>query len=388
MPPKRLAFLEVLRGLACIWVIFNHAYNAWGPQLPESAPGLWRLAALIAHSGYLGVHLFLVISGFCLCYPLISRQPWQDQIPDWTLFFKRRATRIWPPYFVALVLVLVSEAYLNPREYPHGTAWVSNVAMHVAMVHNLSPATIGSFNSSLWSLALECQLYLIFPLLLAAARLGGLRALLLGSFGISIAWQLAVLTRLGIYPEWAVGATWYHALPGRCFEFAAGMAAAALVARPHPKQTRLAILSGCVSLPVALFLTYKVSRFAPLFDQCWGLLFAASIVTLAAAPPALFENRVVRAFGWFGTVSYSVYLIHQPLLRYMRDWVAALNLPPAGVFLFLVLVVIPALAALGYLFHLAFERPFMRRRDPSARSESARKHIAGASEAATCPVEG
>ena len=175
-----------------------------------------------------------------------------------------------------------------------------------------------------------------------------------------VVWQFLVFRRLGLSLAYAGPfPLWYDALPGRCFEFAAGMAAAALVARPLPRQGRWAAMIGLLLVGPAAWFVLKVSRFGPLSDQAWGVIFACAIVLLASVPDRAFERRGLPAtLVWVGTISYSVYLVHYPVIHWAMP--GMLHLPQNGgaamVFdlgrLLLILV-------LGYAFHLAFERPFM-----------------------------
>lgn len=139
--------------------------------------------------------------------------------------------------------------------------------MHLFMLQNLTAKTLVSVSGVYWSLSLESQLYVIFPLLVWAAGRFGLKYILAGTLLVSLSWQLFCFHRFGFSLYWTPElAVFYHALPARCFEFAAGMTAAYFVARPRPNQLRTALILVLTLIAPALYFVLKVSRFGPLCD--------------------------------------------------------------------------------------------------------------------------
>lgn len=369
---RRLDYIDALRGAACVWVLLHHTFS------PLSAPaGVWHYPAealvFVSRIGWLGVSLFLVLSGFCLFYPLAARHDLGEIRLNLATFVRRRARRILPPYYAALILLAALEMVVN-RHYSghwdrhsalHGRG---DVLLHVLMLHNLRPDTITSVSPAFWSLALECQLYVVFPLLVWAAARFGLKSILAGTFLVALVWQTLCFQHLGFSLIWPPKfAVYYHALPGRCFEFAAGMVAASFVARPRPGQARIALALILVPVLPALYFVSEVSRFGPLCDQVWGVVFASTLVYLCGIPNTLFErNLVLRCLVWLGAISYSVYLIHLPFIWFISPQVMHLPSSLSGDYTAGVLR-LPILVCLGYLFHLAFERPFMPGRPRTGR---------------------
>jgi len=345
-------------------VLLHHTFS--GLAVPSNG---WHypvnLLVHLAKIGWLGVSLFLVLSGFCLFYPLAARYDLDKIHLQVSTFARRRAWRILPPYYVALVLLAGLEISIN---WHHSGQWTwhsvfsskKDILLHLLMLHNLTSETIASVSPAFWSLALECQLYVIFPLLVFCAARFGLKSILVGTFAITIFWQIICFHRLGFSMAWTNEyAVWYHALPGRCFEFAAGMVAAFFVARPRAGQEKIAGLLVVVLLGPALYFVLKVSRFGPFCDQAWGLIFAGSLVLLRGIPVSHFDTQpLLRGLVWTGTISYSIYLMHQPLISIISPHMMHLPETLSGYYVagFLRL---PLLIAIGYGFHLLFERPFM-----------------------------
>lgn len=366
---RRLDYIDALRGAACLWVLMHHTFSS----MP--APNGLLHYPVIAFTnfcsiGWLRVSLFLVLSGFCLFYPFVARGSLSEIRVNILTFARRRAMRILPPYYAALVLLSVLEIAVN---HHHGGHWDSghwdwhgvlhgrkDILAHLFMLHNLWPDSIASVSPAFWSLALECQLYVIFPLLVWMATRFGLKSILVATFAISLGWQMFCYSHLGFAADWTPKlAVYYHALPGRCFEFAAGMTAAYFVACPRAGQSRTALAVILVPLLSALYFVLEVSRFGPLCDQVWGAIFASSLLLLGQVPDARFQSHpALRGLVWIGAISYSVYLMHGPLISVLSPHF--LHIPDSLSHSYVIgLARIPLIIGMCYLFHLVFERPFM-----------------------------
>ena len=376
-----LLFVDALRGAACLWVILLHTFSS-----SFVGHGLAHLPFfLLVHFskiGWLGVSLFLELSGFCLFYPIVKRQAAKNlDLSTYQLdvisFFRKRARRIFPPYYAALVLsclLVVVEERLG-LDYKKNFLSVfygkSDLFLHLTMLYNLKAVSFASINPAFWSLALECDLYLIFPVLVFLAARFGLRAILIPTFAIAVLWQGWAFHRFGLSWNWVSStAIIYHALPGRAFEFACGMTAAYLVAKPQPGQYKLAAVLLAALLVPGLWYVTEISLFGPLLDQIWGVAFGCLLVLLSRIDDSVFvRSRIGSALVWIGTISYSLYLVHYPLI--MITSAAILHLPgteSAAVLLGLVRTL--CLIGIAYLFHLAFERPFMTKPGVKIRTEA------------------
>lgn len=370
LPQGRLDYIDALRGAASLWVLLHHS-NSFG-RIPQ---GWWNwplhLLAQVQRMGWLGVSLFLVLSGFCLYYPLVRRDEPAAIRLNLKLYALRRTWRILPPYYVALLVYVAYHVADAVRHHESVTAAIGgklSVPLHFLLLHNLYTRTFSNLCGAFWSIALEAQLYLLFPLFILLVRRKGFKALLSLTFVIAVLWQTAVYARLGLRLDWnSQYGTWYHALPARAFEFALGMFAAALVARPpHWLTSRSTVLLLLVLVP-AIWYGGFVSRFGPLLDQTWGVLFACVLVLCHQIPASrIRRNWLLRALVGIGTISYSLYLIHSLLFMLIhlpetQDW----HRVPLMLGRMLLAI------AVGVAFFWAFERPFLIRRRHATASELA-----------------
>jgi peptidoglycan/LPS O-acetylase OafA/YrhL len=175
----RLDFLDGLRGIAVLTVMTLHL---WQISWVDLGP-----AEFLATSGMLGVNLFFFLSGFCL-YLSYSRTP---RIGD---YVRKRAAKILPSYWLCLALVLVWLG--NP--FVGAGETLRQLAAHLFFVHNLWPETAGTINGVFWSLGVEIQFYVLFPLVFAAYRRRAV-AVAIGLTLASLAFRLAVA---GGDPAW------------------------------------------------------------------------------------------------------------------------------------------------------------------------------------------
>src|SRR5690242_6107960 len=163
-PRERLAGLDGIRGLAALFVVINHVFLRAFPGYPVDHAPFWAGPFIY---GRFAVVVFIVLSGFSLALSPARR--------DWRLggaarFARRRARRILPAYWAALAFS-VAVAWLVVAPPGQGAPGVKSVAVNGLLVQNLIGAPTP--NRSFWSLAVEAQLYVVFPLLLLLVRRWG-----------------------------------------------------------------------------------------------------------------------------------------------------------------------------------------------------------------------
>ena len=382
-PPRlHLDFLDGIRALAALYVVLGHSFLFGFAS--HTSPRSWLTHWLVYV--HFAVVVFIVVSGFCLALPVIRH----GTLPGGALgFFWRRARRILPPFYAALLLsapiaILIKSYHLH---IPIGAAvrdghLVKDTLLNLFLLQDLFPEA-GWINMPFWSVAVEWKIYFLFPLFVWLWQRHGWRVMLAAA--AFIGYGLIALLHF-LYP--ALIQT--HTCPWFVFLFAVGICAAHAAlpteqGTPRPQADRRWLWAvGALAAIFAVLLSLWPSPFAldvepnlvfmPVYDTVLGLLTACGLVVLAKSLPVPGVQTVLRCLTWkpltfVGTFAYSIYLIHAAVLPafhiivfggHLHSPLAAL--PRDAQFAVTVLVGVPTVVALAYLFFLAFERPFLNTR--------------------------
>jgi peptidoglycan/LPS O-acetylase OafA/YrhL len=352
--PHRLEYIDGLRALAALWVAFHHAFETSPPTMLSSLPVLGAVLASLSF-GQFPVMVFLMLSGFCLYYPIVKKNPDQPRFSDFASYIKRRARRIGPPYLWAGAFCMIFAAFpaLQVGRW-EGVADLdaSVILSHLFMVHNLIPSHAAKIDYPMWSVGLEWQLYLFFPLMVWAFRRttgpNAIAVLLVLSAVIHLVYRRLPSSVASVLRD---GPLAYLEI------FAAGMLVAALAVRRRevaPKWLLGAVVVlgfGTVRLGSGNGLVHDLATTAAAFAV---LLLAADSDTRMSR---LLSSPSLVRIGFF---SYSIYLMHAPLLHLAWFALRPLRLPADLFFAVLSIVCMPMIVAVCYAFHVLFERPFMR----------------------------
>ncbi|MEO7980945.1 MAG: acyltransferase [Sporichthyaceae bacterium] len=377
--PGGVPALDGVRGLAALLVVLTHV----GYQTGETSRGL--PGALLARAD-VGVALFFVLSGLLLYRPWVVAEATGGPAPSWRRYYRRRAVRILPAYWLALLAVVV----LAPDDGRSAGDVVANATlMQVYGGGHL----LGDFTQT-WSLCTEVLFYAVLPLVaVAVGRLRGPVA----RVGLLAAVVVANLVWAGLATTDALptlSSTW---LPGHAGWFAAGMllAAAADDAARRPagrvgQWTRdFAGRPGTVLLLALAVAALAVTPLAgprtlapttPGESVVKELLYGVvALLLVAAALVAQPGTRVARVLGnpaarWTGRVGYGVFLWH---LLVLDGVMSALGTPLFGgdVLRVGVLTVAGSLAV-AWLSWVLVERPLLDRLSSpvSSRREGDEQH--------------
>jgi peptidoglycan/LPS O-acetylase OafA/YrhL len=335
----RIRSLDGLRGAAAVVVVIYHALllllgNDGVPVVPVLG-ALWN--------GHAAVIIFFVLSGLVLARPY-----WASEGDAWAPFVIRRLCRIWPLFAVSILIVPVLLLGVEAA----GGSWrpepgPAELAGELAMLDLAVPEPL---NGSTWTLVHEMRVSLIFPLLIGAMRLAGHRAVPI-ALGFS-----TVAAMAGDFVPYPWTASWFLTL-AFIWLFVMGAEIARCLPAIRARLGRLSPAWG-LALVAGLLLPLSLDRkthilgvgIAPLIDASAGLLVASAV---GIAPFASFlETPILQ---WFGRVSYSLYLIHGPL---MNTAVAASPGSMPRVIPVLVGAAVSLPVAL-FLYH-AVERPTLR----------------------------
>lgn len=323
--PKDMRFpeLDSLRGFAVLQVLVLHLWQiSW--YSPPWLDGLVSFQGL-AHIGYLGVHLFLMLSGMCLFLPVL-RQPGLLDDSRWIKpYFIRRLGKIMPSYLLILFVMGLS----NPHQFP-ASEWPRQLLSHLTFTHSFWRDTYSTFAGVLWSLAPEFQFYLLFPLI---------APLMIRHPYVTA----ACLTAVGIGYRYWVGVTsggtfMIGQLPGFLDIYALGMLSARVMVRPPKWLTspEVGLVATVISLcfcgvAIRLSMPYHSSTILPPHGALlYCLPFAVLTVVSTRAPDWFRKISAPSVMRFLGFISFNLYLWHQVIGFYMKKygWPAALTSIP------------------------------------------------------------
>ncbi len=294
--------LEGLRGIAILLVLLCHV----------GIPG--------AGAGFVGVDVFFVLSGFLITGLLVHEHE-RDGRLNLRAFYARRARRIIPAALAVLATTLLAAQLLvSPLDLPGIAEDVLAAGLSVANVHFALQSTdyFSPVNASpvlhYWSLGVEEQFYLLWPvLLLAASRLGRARVAMTVATGLVLVGSFVLC-----YVVTTSSAPWaYYSLPTRAWQLAAGgllaLAAPSLARLPHAVG-RFAGWLGVGLLAAALAVIQPTTAYPGLASLLPTLGAVAIIVSggRAGSPGSMALGRA--PLRWLGRISYSLYLWHWPIL--------------------------------------------------------------------------
>jgi peptidoglycan/LPS O-acetylase OafA/YrhL len=376
---KRVAGLDGLRGLCALYVLLFHCWAYTFRGFPRYRGPEW-LSWL--GFGRLAVVMFLVVSGFSLAMAA-ARNGWR--LGSLSRYARRRAWRILPAYWAALAFSLVI-AWTVVRQ-PHSTEPTSeSVVVYTLLLQDLIAAPTP--NGAFWSISVEALLYGLLPLLVLMCRRIGPAAM------------LAVVTLPVVVIGFAVfdgsppqGDNWLapHLVP----VFAAGVVAAGVVAagdRFH--RVPWALLSVLAAAPVGILVLYQGSRWM-VGNYYWVDLAIAPAMTMlllavvSGRPAALIRLLDSRPLKRLGSFSYSLYLIHLPIVVVITLKVVIPQLGRGTASFAVTTLLAGGLSLAGaWLFATLFESPFQRHRS-WAELKNAVRPVAGrrGRQPASAPVQ-
>ena len=360
---QRLAGLDGIRGLAALYVLMHHIFERAFPGYPVDNAPAW--AGWFIY-GRFAVVVFIVLSGFSLSLSP-ARHGWR--LDGLSRFAYRRARRILPAYWAALAFSLAVAWLIIP---PPGQAipTTKTVLVNSFLVQNFTGAP--SPNRSLWSMAVEAQLYILFPLLLLLVR--RFRA------SVMLAAVTLVVVVVGIVGPHVPGLDAFviRSAPDLAALFALGILAAGIVTASRAGRSwPWGALALAAVAPVIATIWWKGSVWT-LDHEYWvdlalgpaiACLLAALVTGHAAPLMRLLDSRPLRKLG---LSSYSLYLLHAPIVVVVYEELVAPRFHTGPLaFLVTVALAVPLAIVLARMFAAVFELPFL---SPGVRPRSARPH--------------
>lgn len=340
--PFRCDSLLAFRGIAALFVVCHHLKV--GPTM-AALIGIPVLGAF-SISGSYTVFIFFCISGFLMA-KILDRD---YAPPELNRYFRNRAVRILPTYYLAIAFTAVVTGYsITLKDWPL-----------FFLLNNYFPSPLP--NAALWSLATECQFYFIAPLIAWMTRRNMAAPLLLLIFGMVV--KFIYWFEYDLLPDSVAAAIVYQGLAANLIYFMAGWCAYTYrhLLPTFSSLTGIAII-GIALLAIWLYHFYFIQNTREGLRQSWEWMIAFPIIISAVMLPFLngmddggrlieqLRQPLGYALTFLGITSYAAYVIHLPVFEAFR----------APLLLHLVAVYV-----LAYCIHVGFERPLYRYRLRSA----------------------
>jgi peptidoglycan/LPS O-acetylase OafA/YrhL len=357
---KHLPALDGIRGIAVLLVVIYHF--AGGAQ---STNLLVHSLGLLVQAGWSGVTLFFILSGF-----LITGILWDTRNAEhwWRNFYIRRTLRIFPLYYATLFVVFLTAVFAHNGLFSLSRLWIYVLFLQDIPAFFTRAADFGSplWLSHFWSLAIEEQFYLVWPLLLTRMKtVRQAQHLCIAVFFLSALFRLAIWLFSADPSQYSIF------LFTRAGELAAGgYLAMCFRDQQWSRLQRKATLTTLLSLAGFLSVCAVIRSFAlkGALSLVLGLpcitIFFAGVLVLSLGDG--FVSRVARMswLRWFGGISYGLYVIHQllnPIYFALAEAIAphASHNVSRGIIFILGTTISIGLAWLSLRF---FETPFLKLR--------------------------
>ncbi len=304
--------LNGLRFLAAMAVVITHIELIKGQMFFEN---LWSTNKLVFELGGLGVVFFFVLSGFLITYLLLEEKKVSNTISV-KKFYLRRILRIWPLYYLVIVLGFFVLPHVSFIDIPFLTRHLnngfwSNFSLYMLLLPNLAFAFFGAVPhvGQTWSIGVEEQFYILWPWLIKYSK-NVLRTLLIFMIGF-ILLKIVVLFLVRTFPgnEFLLVVKPFLAMTKMESMAIGGMGAYLLFNKMYIQRlyNNMILLSAIVFCVVLIY-------FTPAFIQdgihlVYSVLFLVIIINVSSNPNS-FLKLEGRIFKTLGNISYGIYMYH------------------------------------------------------------------------------
>jgi peptidoglycan/LPS O-acetylase OafA/YrhL len=358
--------LNAIRFIAAAMVICHHIEFV---KSHFNMPNHYENNNMVIQAGRSGVVLFFVLSGFLITFLLLKEEEITQTIAI-KKFYLRRIFRIWPLYYLIILLAFIVLPNIPFFQYPNvdnAQVWsnpLGKTLLYMAILPNIATSIYGSFpfSSQTWSIGAEEQFYLIWPVLIKKIKQ---KWILL--FWVIVTYAIVKYIILFQFQRHPTSNTWFMILgiwqstPINC------MAIGGIFSLIIFQKTELVllirkiifnrVLQALVILFTALLLVigYKSAHFN---DEIYALLFGIIICNMAANDARLFSLEF-SFLNYLGKISYGLYMYHNIFIVLSIAFLIKFNLFNSYLHYLLVFVFTIFMATISYEF---FEKRFINKK--------------------------
>lgn len=353
MLQKRVDSIDSLRGVAILMVIGYHVH-AWLPGF-DTLPSWYSFPVSL---GFSGVDLFFVLSGFSLYYAWLRQEQATGEVVV-KKYYWRRFWRIYPPYLMAFIIPWIPVLVATPAEAVKEALW------HIFLLHNYSERYFYGANGPLWSIAVEAQFYILFPLIVLLMKRWGVLPVVVAGI------VLGLIYRSGVYlyfseltyrqvPKPYLQGFWLARIPN----FLLGILLAyhwsnlSDEKKLNPARGFLILMVGVVTLVFTWVFIYYF-RHASMIIRDLGFALGYVLVVYGALLGAFQSILSTRWLLFSGKISYSLYLTHAPVILFLGTYARKLFNDISIVQAFLIMLISILISyGVAWLYYRWIENPF------------------------------
>ena len=318
-----IGVLDGIRALAVLVVVWFHFWQqSWiMPHIGDVSLD-W-----IPRTGYLMVDMMIFMSGFCLFLPYARKMVYGERAQSVSEFYVKRAARILPSYYIAVAVALVFALAMGA--YASNQNMLKDLFAHIFLVHNFFPETyvMTQLNGVLWTVAVEAQFYLFFPLYAKAFQKKPILTYLgMIAIGLSSSYLIGqnfdtinqslyvnhVLTFAGVYANGLLAAWLY------------------MVITKNRKRKTVEGVAGMVTACACVYVYYLLTTQLQASDngQKWQvenrfllsllfMVFVLAVIFSARRFRKIFDNRIMV---FLAGISYNLYIWHQYIAVKLKEF--------------------------------------------------------------------
>lgn len=342
-----LVGIDILRAVAALGVFFYHSHIG---MLAAKYTHIDALLFIDTFGALYAVPLFFLISGYCIHLSNIKSVNLAKRLPL-KKFFLRRLLRLYPAYLQAIAISILINFTAHPTSLPS----IEDLLYHLFLLQGFSQHYFNTINLVLWTISIEAALYILYPVFYYIKLNFSLNRALLFSFLVSATSIVIISTFTGnsLPLRYCVFNIWFAWCCG------AWMADNYMFNRVVFKN-KLINISYVFIIAFALFAGLSKSVPQVITDQINIISWCGPLLWILRMEPILSQSKniILRLIVNIGLSSYSLYLLHQPLL-YLKNYLVhtyfQVSLQP-----FLVALGVVVILPVAYINFLYFEKPFMK----------------------------